>query len=68
MGRFVAKKGFEVFIEALGRLQDEGVEFRGVLAGGGELEAELKASAAARGLDEILRLSRLGDGQERVLR
>jgi glycosyltransferase involved in cell wall biosynthesis len=54
MGRFVAKKGFEVFIEALGRLRDEGVEFRGMLAGGGELDGELKARAVARGLGERL--------------
>jgi glycosyltransferase involved in cell wall biosynthesis len=47
MGRFVAKKGFEVFIEALGRLNDQGVAFRAVLAGNGELEDELKARAAA---------------------
>ena len=49
MGRFVAKKGFEVFIEALGRLKGRGVAFRAVLAGSGELEGELKARAAARG-------------------
>jgi glycosyltransferase involved in cell wall biosynthesis len=54
MGRFVAKKGFEVFIDALGRLRDQGVEFRGVLAGSGELEAALKARAAARGLGDCL--------------
>lgn len=54
MGRFVAKKGFEVFIEALGRLHDQGVAFRAVLAGSGELEGELKARAAARGIGERL--------------
>ena len=54
MGRFVAKKGFEVFIEALGRLRDEGVEFRGMLAGGGELDGDLKARAVARGIGERL--------------
>jgi glycosyltransferase involved in cell wall biosynthesis len=54
MGRFVAKKGFEVFIEALGKLKDEGVAFKAVLAGSGELEAALKATAGARGLDELL--------------
>ena len=55
MGRFVAKKGFEVFIEALAQLNDQGVAFRGVLAGSGELEGELKARADARGLGERLR-------------
>jgi len=55
MGRFVAKKGFDVFIEALGRLKDQGVPFRAILAGSGELDASLKALAAARGLGELLR-------------
>jgi glycosyltransferase involved in cell wall biosynthesis len=54
MGRFVAKKGFEVFIDALARLRDEEMPFRGVLAGAGELEGALKARAAARGLNETL--------------
>ena len=35
MGRFVAKKGFDVFIAALGRLRSQGVPFRAVLAGDG---------------------------------
>ena len=51
MGRFVAKKGFDVFIEALGLLNDEGRPFRAVLAGAGDLEASLKRQARARGLD-----------------
>jgi glycosyltransferase involved in cell wall biosynthesis len=55
MGRFVAKKGFEVFIEALGRLKDEGIALKAVLAGSGELESALKARAHARGLDDVLR-------------
>ena len=55
MGRFVAKKGFETFIDALGLLKDQGTEFHGVLAGSGELEGVLKARAAARGLGQRLR-------------
>lgn len=54
MGRFVPKKGFEVFIETLGRLRDRGIPFRAILAGSGELESALKAQAAARGLGGIL--------------
>ncbi len=54
MGRFVAKKGFEVFIDALAQLRDSGVPFRAVLAGDGELDAALKAQAAARGLNDVL--------------
>ena len=54
MGRFVGKKGFDVFIDALGRLGDQGRDFRAILAGAGELEAPLKAQAAARGLEGVL--------------
>ena len=54
MGRFVPKKGFDVFIEALGRLRDEGRTFRAILAGAGELAASLQDQAAARGLDGVL--------------
>jgi glycosyltransferase involved in cell wall biosynthesis len=54
MGRFVAKKGFSTFIAALGRLRDQGLAFRGVLAGAGELEGDLKAQAASLGLADVL--------------
>jgi glycosyltransferase involved in cell wall biosynthesis len=54
MGRFVAKKGFEIFIEALGQLKDRGIAFKAVLAGAGELEAGLKARARARDLGDVL--------------
>ena len=54
MGRFVEKKGFEVFLEALGRLKGQGREFHAVLAGSGPLEAVLKTRATALGLSETL--------------
>jgi glycosyltransferase involved in cell wall biosynthesis len=54
MGRFVAKKGFEVFIEALRLLRAEGVAFRAVLAGDGDLASALKAQARTAGLDDVL--------------
>jgi glycosyltransferase involved in cell wall biosynthesis len=54
MGRFVPKKGFEVFIDALARLRDEGVAFEATLAGSGELDEDLKRLAAARGLGDSL--------------
>src|SRR6202007_1677827 len=41
-------------IDALALLKDQGTEFRGVLAGSGEMEGALKARAAARGLGERL--------------
>ncbi len=53
MGRFVAKKGFDVFLEALARLKRQGRPFRAILAGAGELEAPLKSQAARLGLDEV---------------
>jgi len=54
MGRFVAKKGFEVFIQALAHLRDQGVPFRAILAGSGELDRSLKAAAVELGLGEVL--------------
>jgi glycosyltransferase involved in cell wall biosynthesis len=54
MGRFAPKKAFDVFIEALAEMRDEGRAFRAVLAGAGELEQPLKEQAAARGLEGVL--------------
>jgi glycosyltransferase involved in cell wall biosynthesis len=55
MGRFVAKKGFDVFIEALGGLRSDGIAFRAVLAGDGPERAALEGLSAARGLRDVLR-------------
>ena len=54
MGRFVPKKGFDVFIAALALLKAEGRPLRAILAGSGELEPALKAQAAALDLGEAL--------------
>jgi len=54
MGRFVPKKGFDVFIAALGQLKVQGRPFRAILAGAGELEAPLKAQSLALGLQDAL--------------
>ena len=54
MGRFVAKKGFDVFLAALGALKRQGRRFRAILAGAGDLEAPLKAQAAALGLADVV--------------
>ena len=51
MGRFVPKKGFDVFLSALAVLKSQGRPFRAILAGDGELDAALKAQAAALGLE-----------------
>ncbi len=54
MGRFVPKKGFDMFIAALGRLRSQGVPFRAVLAGDGPERAALEELAARHGLAEAL--------------
>jgi glycosyltransferase involved in cell wall biosynthesis len=55
MGRFVPKKGFEKFIEALALLKSQGVSFKATLAGDGDLAPALKALASSQGLGEALR-------------
>ncbi len=54
MGRFVPKKGFEKFIEALALLDNQGVSFKAVLAGDGDLAPALKTLASKHGLGDIL--------------
>lgn len=47
-GRLVRKKGFEYLIDAVARLQDRWPTIRLVLAGDGDLDAELRTRAAAK--------------------
>lgn len=54
MGRFVAKKGFDVYIEALRQLKGRGYKFKATLGGGGAEDGKLKRQAAAAGLEDIL--------------
>lgn len=54
MGRFVEKKGFDVFLEGVARLKAQGRSVQAILAGSGPLEAALKAQAAALGLGGIV--------------
>jgi glycosyltransferase involved in cell wall biosynthesis len=54
MGRFVAKKGFDMFIQSLDMLKAKLVPFSAILAGDGEETEALKALAANRGLDNEL--------------
>jgi glycosyltransferase involved in cell wall biosynthesis len=51
MGRFVPKKGFDVFIAALALLARDGVAFRAVLGGEGDTAAALHRLATAGGMD-----------------
>ncbi len=54
MGRFVKKKGFDVYIEALKMLMERHYRFTAILGGAGEEEKNLKRQAAAAGLGDIL--------------
>lgn len=54
MGRFVTKKGFEIYIDALQILQRKGFIFRAVLGGSGSGERTLKKRAKLAGLSDIL--------------
>jgi glycosyltransferase involved in cell wall biosynthesis len=49
-GRFVRKKGFEYLIDAVGQLAPRWPALRLVIGGGGDLEAELRQRAEARGV------------------
>jgi len=56
MGRFVGKKGFDVFLMALARLRSSGVAFRAVLAGEGPDRAALERLRAELRLHDVLTL------------
>lgn len=58
MGRFVAKKGFDVYIDALHILKSRNIDFKAVLGGSGEEEASLRQRAQSAGIND--RLSFLG--------
>ncbi len=54
MGRFVKKKGFDLFIKALSILKDEHIDFHAVIAGYGEEESNLKALVKTLNLEEFI--------------
>ncbi len=64
MGRFVKKKGFDVFIYALAHLKEQGVDFKAVIGGGGEEEDNLKKLAAELGLSKAADCG--GDSQRTI--
>jgi glycosyltransferase involved in cell wall biosynthesis len=55
LGRFVKKKGFEYLIDAVPALLARHPSLQVVLAGGGDLDAELRARAAAAGVADHVR-------------
>lgn len=58
MGRFVAKKGFQTYIEALSVLRTRGIEFHAVLGGDGEESAAIDALIARYRLEN--HITRIG--------
>ena len=56
-GRFVAKKGFDVFIRALRILADREQYFRAVIAGAGEDDAKLRQLTSDLRLDEFIQFT-----------
>ena len=58
VGRLVAKKGFDIFVEACGILRRRGVSFETVIVGeDGDHADELKRRISAHRLDESVRLA-----------
>jgi glycosyltransferase involved in cell wall biosynthesis len=56
MGRFVAKKGFDIFIKSLAELKKQPIEFRAVIGGDGEEKAALEALITQHQLSDNVRL------------
>lgn len=52
MGRFVKKKGFDLYLDALALLKQRGVTFTALLGGTGEEEQALRAHCRQRNLDD----------------
>ncbi|MGW8481798.1 glycosyltransferase family 4 protein [Microbacterium sp. NPDC055903] len=57
VGRLVAKKGFDVLLDAVAALAHDGVALRVTLAGGGELAEELADQVRASGLEGVVRMT-----------
>lgn len=57
MGRFVKKKGFDVFLQALAELKQQNVAFKAIIAGDGEEKATLKQLCHSLELDEHVTFS-----------
>jgi glycosyltransferase involved in cell wall biosynthesis len=50
MGRFVEKKGFDIYLHALKALHDQAIPFRAILGGDGALATRLQSQAAEFGI------------------
>lgn len=51
MGRFVKKKGLDVFIQSLGLLKEKSIPFRALIGGSGVEDANLRKLVASLGLE-----------------
>lgn len=54
MGRFVHKKGIDVFLESLSLLKEEGLQFKAIIGGNGEEEEYLKSICRKLGLEHYV--------------
>ena len=57
VGTLQPHKGFEYVVDALARLRDEGLDFRGTIVGGGPLEASLRARIVRAGLEGVVAMT-----------
>jgi len=65
-GRLVDKKGFDVFIRAIGILRDRGLNIRATLEGSGPLEAKLRAQIAEADLGDVITMTGTAIKQEDI--
>ena len=65
-GRLVDKKGFDVFIRAIGILKDRGLNVRATLEGSGPLEEKLRAQIADLGLNDTIHMTGTAIKQEDI--
>lgn len=54
MGRFVAKKGFNVFLQSLAELKQQGIAFKAVIGGHGEDDAQLKSLVKVLNISDVV--------------
>jgi glycosyltransferase involved in cell wall biosynthesis len=54
MGRFVAKKGFNIFLKSLTILKARGIKFKAIIGGDGNEADKLKALCASLGLNDYV--------------
>ena len=54
MGRFVKKKGFDVFINAIANLNESGIRLKAVIGGSGEEEGNLKKLVKELNISDIV--------------